>query len=230
MKENPIPEAREFPYVINDMTWAQKHGYGTDMQRALAKLRKTDPNQRYFRGLPANRREAALDAANGSKPLNVTAKTPDGMLFQRSPEGCQSEADRKLYGDLRKWFQAKVTVDTLAEIKRTRVLGDPRFAEAVKPWAACMRAAGHPYAGPAQLRAKLPPPNDPLPRKEEIRLAVAEARCAMSSGLARTSSELDEYYAEKLEKQYRSDVETRRQLQVSALPRAHSITRTDSST
>ncbi|MFF0738774.1 hypothetical protein ACFYVL_00035 [Streptomyces sp. NPDC004111] len=228
VKENPIPEARTFPYVINDVTWAQKHGYGTDIERARTELRKTDPNQRYFRSLPAKRREAALEAANGPMPLNVTAKTPDGMLFQRSSEGCQSEADRKLYGDLQKWFQAKVTFDTLAEFKRMHVLADRRFTKAVKPWSACMRAAGHLYASPTELRAKLPPPNNPLPQKEEIRLAVTEAHCAMSSGLARTASELDEYHAKKLQKQYRSDVESRRQLQAAALPRARSITEADS--
>jgi hypothetical protein len=226
VKQNPVPEARDFPYVINDVTWARKHGYGTDIQQAMAKVRETDPNQRYFRSLPAKRRAAALTAANGSRPLKVTAKAPDGMLFQRSPEGCQSETDRKLYGDLQKWFQAKVTFDTLTEIRRSRVLADPRFAKAVKPWAACMRAAGHSYSSPAQLRNSLAPSNHRLSRKKEIRLAVAEADCALSSGLSGKAAALDREYAEKLRRQYHSDVETRRRLQLTALPRARSITRT----
>jgi hypothetical protein len=226
VKENPVPEAREFPYVITDVSWARKHGYGTDIQRALAKVRETDPNQRYFRSLPAKRRTAALTAANGTRPLKVTAKAPDGMLFQRSPEGCQSEADRKLYGDLQKWFQAKVTFDTLTEIRRSRVVADPRFGKAVKPWAACMRAAGHSYSSPVQLRESLAPSNQQLSRKKEIRLAVAEADCAVSSGLAGKAAALDREYDGKLRKQYHSDVETRRRLQLTALPRARSITRT----
>jgi hypothetical protein len=226
IKENPVPEAREFRYVITDVTWAQKHGYGSDIQRELAKVRETDPNQRYFRSLPTNRRTAALKAVNGSDPLDVTAKAPDGVVFRRSAEGCQSEVYQTLYGDLQEWFQATVTDDALAEIRYARVTADPRFAKAVKPWAICMRAAGHSYTSPVQLRAVLRPSERPLPRKEEVGLAVAEARCAVNSGLARTTGALDRQYAENLRQQYHSAIDTRRRLQLTALARARSITGT----
>ncbi|MFB7650424.1 MULTISPECIES: hypothetical protein [unclassified Streptomyces] len=230
VKERPITEARDFPYVIDDVAWARKHGYGTDVERDLAELRRTDPNQRYFRDLPADQREAALKAANGPQPWSMTAKAPDGMLFERSPEGCRSEAERELYGDLEKWFQAKVTVDTLAEIKRTRVIADPRFTEAVKSWASCMRAVGHRYSSPIELRATFSPANKSLPRSKEISLAVAEAKCAISSGLARTASERDAHYAEKLQEQHQSHIEIQRKLQLSALPHARSIVKRSPST
>ena len=229
VKERPIAEVREFPYVIDDVAWARKHGYGTDVERDLAELRRTDPNQRYFRDLPADEREAALKAANGPQPWNMTAKAPDGMLFERSPEGCRSEAERELYGDLEKWFQAKVTVDTLAEIKRTRVIADPRFTEAVEAWSSCMRAAGHHYSSPIELRAALSPANKSLPRDKEISLAVAEAKCAISSGLARTASERDGHYSGELQKKHHAHIETQRKLQLSALPRARSIVSRSSS-
>lgn len=224
VKENPVPDAREFPYVIDDVAWAREHGYGSDIQRALAQVRATDPNQLYFRALPSGRRAAALKAANGERMEGVTAKAPDGMVAQRSSGGCQSEADRTLYGNLQEWFQAEFTEDSLTGMRQSDVNGDPRFAEAVKPWAACMRKAGHPYPSPARLRAQLPAPEHPLPRTEEVRLAVAEARCAISSGLARTADELDRQYADKLRRQHRSAVETRLRLQHAALPRARAVT------
>lgn len=224
VKENPVPEAREFPYVLDDVAWAREHGYGTDIQHELSELRKTDANQRYFRGLPAKQRAAALTAANGSRPLTVTARTPDGMLFQRSPKGCQSEADATLYGNLRQWFQAKVTADALTELRRARVTEDPRFAEAVKPWSACMRAAGHPSTSPADLRAATSSRRSPLPRNEEIALAVTEARCAHTSGLAKTARALDQQYARSLARQYHPAVRTYRELQLNALPRARDLT------
>ncbi|MFI8529549.1 hypothetical protein ACIGMX_04695 [Streptomyces aquilus] len=225
VEENPVPEAREFPYVLNDVAWARKHGYGTDIQHELSELRKTDVNQRYFRGLPATRRTAALTAANGSRPLTVTARTPDGMVYQRSPKGCQSEADATLYGDLETWFQAKVTADALTELRRVRVTEDPRFAKAVKPWSACMRAAGHPATSPADLRAATGSRTSPLPRSQEIALAVTEARCAHTSGLAKTARDLDLQYAHRLDRQYQSAVRTYRELQLSALSRARDLTR-----
>ncbi|MEU0031130.1 hypothetical protein [Streptomyces sp. NPDC006335] len=224
VKENPVPEAREFPYVLNDVAWAREHGYGTDIQHDLSELRKTDANQRYFRGLPAKQQTAALTAANGSRPLTVTAKTPDGMLYQRSPKGCQSEADATLYGNLEEWFQAKVTVDALTEIRHARVTEDPRFVEAVKPWSACMRAAGHPYTSPDDLRTATSSRRHPLPRNEEIALAVVEARCAHTSGLAKTAQALDLHHARRLARQYTA-VATYRELQLNALPRARQLTR-----
>lgn len=224
VKENPVPDAREFPYVIDDVAWARQHGYGSDIQRALAEVRATDPNQRYFSGLPSGRRAAALKAANGERMEGVTARAPDGVVAQRSSGGCQSEADRTLYGNLQEWFQAKFTEDSLTGMRQSDVNGDPRFAEAVKPWAACMRKAGHPYPSPARLRAQLPPPEHPLPRTEEVRIAVAEARCAISSGLARTADELDRQYADKLRRQHRTAVGTRLRLQHAALPRARAVT------
>ncbi|PWI13077.1 hypothetical protein DI272_02195 [Streptomyces sp. Act143] len=230
VEENPIPEAREFPYVLNDVAWARKHGYGTDIQHDLSELRKTDANQRYFRGLPAKQRAAALTAANGSRPLTVTARAPDGMLYQRSPEGCQSEADATLYGNLGNWFRASVTVDALTEIRRARVTADPRFAEAVKPWVTCMRAAGHPSSSPTDSRAAAGSRRPPLSRNEEIALAVTEARCAHTSGLAETARVLDLHYARSLQRQYHQAVRTYRELQRNALPRARRLTQTADTT
>ncbi|MER8006760.1 hypothetical protein [Streptomyces sp. NPDC094149] len=222
---NPVPQAREFPYVVDDVAWARKHGYGSDIQREMARLREQDVNQRYFRSLPRERRAKALRAANGQDPNGVTARALDGMVLRRSTEGCQSDADRVLYGDLAAWFQAKVTQDSLPEVRHKRVMADPAFGRAVKQWARCMRAAGHPYASPAQLREEaLSGPGEPaLAQRQEIRLAVAEAHCAADSGLARTAHALDRTYAIRLRHQYRSELDAAQRLQRGALPRADEV-------
>lgn len=223
--QNPVPQAREFPYVVDDVAWARKHGYGSDIQREMTQVREKDVNQRYFRSLPPDRRAQALRAANGQDPNGVTARTLDGMVLRRSTEGCQSEADRVLYGDLAAWFQAEVTQDSLPEVRHKRVMADPAFGRAVTQWARCMRAAGHPYAGPAQLREEaLPGPGElALAQGQEIRLAVAEARCAADSGLARTAHALDRTYTIRLRHQYRSELDAAQRLQRGALPRADEV-------
>jgi hypothetical protein len=222
---DPVPEARDFPYVLDDVAWAREHGYGTDVRRKAAEMREKDVNQRYFRSLPPARRAQALRAANGPDPNGITARTPDGMVLRRSTEGCRSQAERTLYGDLAAWFQAEVTLESLTQMRRTRVLADPAFARAVGPWARCMRAAGHPYASPAHLRQEaLPGPGEPaLPRGREIRLAVAEARCAAATGLARTAHELDRTHAVRLRHQYRSELRVAQRLRLGALPRADEV-------
>ncbi|NYH55239.1 hypothetical protein HNR06_004828 [Nocardiopsis arvandica] len=214
---------REFRYVIDDPDWAAEHGYGSGLQREATESQESDPNQRYFESLPKERRAAALRAANGPSPVGLTATAPDGMEFGRSDRGCQSWADRKLYDDLPAWFQAETTVDALPQIRYQRVVGDPRYQEAVRPWAECMGAAGHDYATPTEIRGALPPPEDPLPREEEIGLALAEARCALDSGLAATAADLDEHHGEELQRLHRSAVEAKHRLQLDALPRARSV-------
>ncbi|WP_236743335.1 MULTISPECIES: hypothetical protein [Nocardiopsis] len=221
---SPSPSGpREFRYVIDDPDWAAEHGYGSGLQREATESQESDPNQRYFESLPKERRAAALRAANGPSPVGLTATAPDGMEFGRSDRGCQSWADRELYDDLPAWFQAETTVDALPQIRYQRVVGDPRYQEAVRPWAECMGAAGHDYATPTEVRGALPPPEDPLPREEEVGLALAEARCALDSGLAATAADLDEHHGEELQRLHRSAVEAKHRLQLDALPRARSV-------
>ncbi|MFC5144820.1 hypothetical protein [Streptomyces aureoversilis] len=219
----PVPEAREFPYVVDDTDWARRHGYGSDIERRLEEIRRDDPNQRYFRSLPAGRRAAALAAANGERPTGLTVKTPDGLRLTRSTQGRRAEAERRLYGDLGAWFQARSTMDALRQLRTGRVTADPAFAEAARPWARCMRAAGHDYADPAALRRALPPPEHPLPREREVALAVAEATCARESGLAVTARRLDGKYDTELRRRYRAAVNTGLRLQLAALPRARTL-------
>ncbi|MBB5938181.1 hypothetical protein [Streptomyces zagrosensis] len=224
--ENPLPEAREFPYVVDDLAWAAEHGYGSGLQRALEKIKENDPNQRYFRSLPPERRTAALTAANGPRPKGLTARSPDGMVLSRSDQGCQSEAERTLYGDLKGWFQTQVTVDSLPGLRHQRVRADRRFTTAVRKWSGCMHTAGHPYATPDNARAALTSsaPRQPAPSHQEVRLALAEARCAAESGFSKTIAGLDRHYEKELRRQYRTAVHTSAQLQLGALPRARKIT------
>ncbi|WP_462203953.1 hypothetical protein [Frankia sp. CcWB3] len=176
--------------------------------------------------LPPTRRAQAPKAANGQNPVEVTARAPDGMVLQRSSQGCQSEAERTLYGDLPTWFQAKVTMESFPQVRSQHVLADPRFDQAVKPWAECMRAAGRPYRSPAELREKALPDQKEtsLPREQEIGLAVTEARCAAVSGLTAKAKALDLEHAERLNRQYHAELDTAHRLQLATLPRARPIT------
>jgi hypothetical protein len=115
----------EFPYILDDVHWARRHGYGTEL--------------------------AGID------------------------QSCRTETE------------PDAEAATRARIDRVRA--DPRFTEAVRPWADCMRANGYPYASPAAARAALP-----LADGQETRLASTEAECALASGLAVTAKALDREY------------------------------------
>ncbi|WP_162952322.1 hypothetical protein [Streptomyces hundungensis] len=223
----PVREARQFPYVVDDTSWAHRHGYGSDLDRASEKLRTNDANERYFQSLPQERRGPAIVAANGPRPDGLTARTPDGMAITHSAQGCESQAQRSLYRDLPAWFQARVTMDSLPALRGAKVIADSEFLSGTHRWSACMRTAGYAFKDPAAARAALPPSDHPLPQAREVAMAVAEADCAQSSGLAAAAARLDQKYDAELRKQYWGEVSTWLRLRLSALPRARSVVAAD---
>ncbi|MCA6091980.1 hypothetical protein LE181_07370 [Streptomyces sp. SCA3-4] len=214
---------RAFPYVLDDPDWASRHGYGRDLQQRQRERARRDPNGAYFRSLSAPRRARALVAANGPGPRGVSATLPTGGAVQRSDHGCVSDAQRRLYGDLKAWFQASTTVHSLDAMRRARVVADHRYARDLAAWAQCMRRAGHPYATPGEARAAALSGTDPLPRAQERALALAEVRCAERSGLAGTARELDARHDAALRRQYRSAIAEQVRLRTEALPRARAV-------
>ncbi|MEJ3748260.1 hypothetical protein WEI85_33865 [Actinomycetes bacterium KLBMP 9797] len=214
----PEDEQRMFPYVVDDVDWARRHGFGGDIAAAAEARRRDDPNQRYFEGLPPDRRSAALVALNGARPEGLEARLPSGGVVRRSAEGCRSEAERRLYGDLPAWYRAHRVVANLSIVRSGRVLADPAYAAALPAWARCMRRHGYPVDSPAHLRRTVADRG----RDAEVAAAVAEATCA-TGGLAATARELDARYGAELAQLYRSDIETKRRLELAAAPRARAI-------
>ncbi|MEV7297720.1 hypothetical protein AB0N79_39930 [Streptomyces microflavus] len=229
VSRQPVPDVKIFPYIIDDPAWARRHGYGSDIERQLKKVRDEDVNQHYFQSLPENRKAPAIAAANGDRPQGLTARAPDGTEITRSSQGCQSQAQRKLYLNLESWFQARVTVDALPALRGRKVLADVKYKNAVRVWASCMHEAGHEFKDPGALRAALPPPERPLPRSKEIALAIIEVKCGQSSGLASVSRRLDRKYDRQLKNRHRSDVDAWLDFRLDALARARSVTQSDKS-
>lgn len=223
----PVPDARDFPYVVDDPEWARRHGYGSDLDRKREEISTEGVNERYFRSLPQERRAPAIAAANGSRPDGLSARASDGLKISRSPDGCQSQAERGLYPDLAAWFQARVTVDSLPPLRGGQVIADGEFRGATRKWSVCMNAAGYAFQDPAAARAALPPPDRPFPREREVAMAVAEAGCARSSGLAETAARLDRKYDTELREKYGHDVTAWLRFRLDALPRARAVVEAD---
>ncbi|MFG2616735.1 hypothetical protein ACGFXC_03865 [Streptomyces sp. NPDC048507] len=223
----PPPAQRSFPYGLDDVEWARAHGYGGRDDRAAEAARLADPNQRYFHGLSARGRAAARTALMGASPVGLTATAPTGTTLTASPDGCIARAERSLYGDLAAWFRVKVVTMNIRPAQEAKVRADPRYAEAVGAWAACMRAAGRPYGSPDDSRAaaaafarELPPDRADA---AESALAVAEATCATGTALSRVSHALDLSYGDEFRARHRGDVDLRRRLQNAALPEAERV-------
>jgi hypothetical protein len=90
-----LPHARRFLYVVDDVAWARKHGFGADIERRAAKRGRSDPNMRYFSSLSPSRRKAALRALNGARPEGCKRACQAGSsrvgataVARRTPSGC----------------------------------------------------------------------------------------------------------------------------------------------
>ncbi|MET9516511.1 hypothetical protein [Streptomyces sp. NPDC002994] len=221
----PMPESREFPYVVDDPAWASQYGYGSTLNARIGRLRAKDPNQVYLRGLSQERRRAAITALNGTRTdsQQLTSRLPSGMVMGHSATGCRAEAWQKLYGDLPGWYAASTLVANLKAHRYERVLADPEFGRAVTKWSTCMRASGHAYRDPSQSKAEFLRDAKTGDLAAETRVAAQEARCALSSGLSAVAVRLDRRHDQALRQEHREAVDRVERLRTNALPRARDV-------
>lgn len=217
-----------FPYVVDDVGWAQEHGYGRDLETAADAEVGATPNERYFASLADDQRAAALTALNGDpsrddESSRLTAHLPSGGTVHRSARSCTSSAQRVLYGDLPRWFEVtRITAD-LVSVRQAMVHADPRFTAAVEVWSGCMHAAGFPVASPGEARDSLPPFSPDNSGGVEIATATAEALCATSTPLAQLADELDAHFRQVLRDRHHAEFADLVRLRGAALSRARDV-------
>jgi hypothetical protein len=214
----------QFPYVVDDVAWARSNGFGT----GTASTAKPDPNWHYFyTTLPISRRTGymtALGGAEGSPGVQVIL--PNGMALGHSKSGCMATADAELYGNYAAWFQAFNFVDLLKPLSQTQALNDPKYTVAIRRWSQCIHAYGYAYPTPpslAQAFNSSPGLHSRAARGASVNAAVAEARCAIRTGLANTARRLASSYFSTILERYSKEVKAYIWLQLAAIPRAHEI-------
>lgn len=223
-------ELKNTTLFLDDVRWAHRHGYGGAMDRKAKQERKKDPNSAYLDGL-SEREQARWDEAFFGRGSNrtVSVRLPTGGRIGTTLDGCAANARDTLYGDLTQWFRASKIAENLAPLYAGDLREDQRFKDAVHKWSRCMRGKGHDYATPEKIRGRLPELNERLApgraHAAEVRLAVAEARCARSSELGRTVRRLEQEHRDKaIGTRYRAEVDTYLRLQHRALTTAGTVT------
>ncbi|WP_419997987.1 hypothetical protein [Streptomyces boninensis] len=224
-------ELKNTTLFLDDVRWAREHGYGSEFERKADRERRKDPNSAYLAGL-SKREHTRWDRAffGGGNGRTVSVTLPSGGRAGVSLDGCVAQARDTLYGDLAQWFRASKTAENLAPLYAKDLKNDPRFKGAVRTWSRCMRGKGHDYATPAAIRNRLPELTERLApdraHDAEVRLAVAEAQCARSSGLGDTARRLEQEYRDKtIGTRYRDEVDTHLRLQHRALTKARAVTK-----
>ena len=216
-------------YVLTDVAWAKRNGYGSRLADRLQDVQRDDPNNRYANALPRQDRIHYSKALEGG-PSNgmLTAELPGGGTVSTPRHSCQTEAKSRLYGDFATWFRAEKTATNLSPLYVPALMRDQRFVRAVEQWSTCMRGVGHPYADPPAVRRALPSLGKRMSSEQafaaEVDLAVAEATCARTTPLAETARSLDAEYRDRKLGRYTADIATYRRMALDALARAQDIT------
>ncbi|WP_202918405.1 hypothetical protein [Streptomyces cavernae] len=115
-------------YVLTDVGWARKHGYGSRLRAKLQNVQRDDPNNAYANALPQRERvryNAALEGGPSSGML--TAELPAGGTVQTPRDSCQADAKNRLYGDFATWFRIEKTATNLSSLYVPYLVRDKRF-------------------------------------------------------------------------------------------------------
>ncbi|MEU9063889.1 hypothetical protein AB0D13_34795 [Streptomyces sp. NPDC048430] len=214
-------------YVIDDIAWAKKYGYGRAFDEAAEKDRRDHPNVRYPNALPRKDRIRYNTALNGDYDDVLRVDLPAGGTIETPREGCWAGARTQLYGDLEAWFKAKKTITSLTPLYVPDILADERMKKTVGAWSHCMKDAGRPFSSPDEIREKRITNTEKMSSEEarayEAELAVAEATCAVKTNLGKTARRLEREYRSATLKKYRKENSAYQRMGLAALSRARKL-------
>ncbi|MEU6182374.1 hypothetical protein [Streptomyces coeruleorubidus] len=223
-----LEESRTLGYVLDDVAWARKYGYGSRLQAKDAAARAANPNLAYRQRLSEQRRQAYDEALDGGVDVPVMAvEIPGRGSVRKQMGGCVAESEKKLYGDPREWFRTEKTAGHLRALYVPRVLADQRFSAGQNAWSRCMKRSGYDYEDPGASRrsavAQSDRAADPQVFEAERKLAVADATCAKDTDLRSIGEERESHYVAQLRDRYGEALDTYLRLQHQALDRAKKI-------
>ncbi|MCX2184070.1 hypothetical protein KV205_26565 [Streptomyces sp. SKN60] len=229
--EFPVPsvdERKNGSFVIDDVRWAAKYGYGRVFDDLGAKIRSSHPTILFQNKLDRPARIAYSKAFEGDPDDRMEVKVPGGHGTLSYPRGgCTNEARGKLYGDAETWYKSSRTVENLLPLYSQDLRRDKRFTTALGRWARCMKAAGRPFDTPEKLREARQTAIQDMPVAKadafDKKLAVTEATCAKQSSLAETARSLEEGYRAQAAKPYPKQWDDYRKMRLFALRQAREV-------
>jgi hypothetical protein len=202
----PVPAGVAYPVpqltaVVSSISWAERNGLGGDPTEAA----NSQTNERYVSSLSPSRRTDYANTLVGSETdPAVSVALPSGGVLGHSARGCQAAADSKLYGDYQEWFRVSSVAEDLPLVWQLMVLNNSKYQLRIAAWSGCMRASGYRYSDPTQAAAAFRRPSSVRPSALEVRVGVAEAKCADTTGLTALTDDLDRAFSAEVDHKYES--------------------------
>ncbi|MDR2986582.1 MAG: hypothetical protein LBV34_17260 [Nocardiopsaceae bacterium] len=166
-------------------------------------------------------RKEFILALQGRSTDRVHFSMLDGVSGSISSGGCAGDAKRRLYGTVVNWYLTTSGHDELIAILLNAVTTDPAFTAVAGRWSSCMADHGYSYSNPEDLWNTLA---DQLDKKHtaamrnlEIKVALADYRCAKTVALLPTVRSLQARHARYFPKAYAGALATMTRLDARAL-------------
>ena len=141
-------------------------------------------------------------ALNGSETSRISVQLPGGGTTTIQAGGCTGAAERHLYESVANFVQAETGLALLRNLLYSAVTSDSRFTAVVARWSSCMSSRGFHYRSPTQMwnTVSVRVFRNPTPAagRLEIRVAVADYRCARAMGLVAIARRLQSEHAKVL--------------------------------
>ncbi|MEU1803788.1 hypothetical protein [Streptomyces sp. NPDC019937] len=181
----------------DDIPLHRRFGYGVTTVRTS---QPTDPNAAYTASLSRRRQERYSAALFGTPAHRLDARLPSGEVTFVYTDGCTAQAEKRLYGDLKKWLIANTTVVNLPAEVDNRVRAARELTATVKPWSGCMSSHGFRFSSPDEARnriARAASRQQTMSRTRverlhhrEVSQAVVDATCDRAVGRSRVARSL----------------------------------------
>lgn len=211
-----------------DSEWApnlqvrRSRGYGLDPAS------QPSPDS-WLRALSAAERAKHVRALKGDPSRRATYEMRDGTRFNFAATGCIAQSRIELYGNVVDAARVSYVPQGAHQAVLGRISADRRVRDAVARWSACMRDRGFAVASAQEARNLAAQAYDAArragrdlssARTTEIRIATADADCAMTADLSRVAEQVGRRYANELPADQRRELNIVAVLWNSALRRA----------
>jgi hypothetical protein len=205
------------PYLLLDADQARTDGYG--ITSAAMTPRSTTRNDEVVAALAPPGRQRWQDALIGTRRDSI--RLADGAVLSYPTDGCVFLASERLYGS--GWTRLSLKFQGLTNTVIEATGQDAGVVRGTTEWAACMRAAGHPYTTLSEPRGdvaeRLAAAGIRAAGNFELRVATQDAACQRQTRLHETVAAAQEA-AETLAEADRADLARLRTMRADALARA----------
>lgn len=181
----------------------------------------------YLRTLSARQRERFQRALAGGPSDRAPLTISSGQTFTFPTAGCIAESRGRLYGSPITAARIEFVPQGLYVRLYFKAIEASRYRRAMEVWGDCMRGSGYPFATQAQARAQAAAAHESssgtAARKQEIAVAVADARCAGTARLTQTVQGLLSDFAKDLPAAQAKELEELAALRTDAVRRADDL-------